>query len=449
MEKSKQWLDNSILFDARKASEYWALNRLSENLLDNMDLKDIDFKRSRKKVMLKAILLNLKVAQDQGKLVAYSRNKNDYRHHKRYGFLHFKYKLMIPLIDALEKDGYIRNWKINPGMYRLIADPKMARMQATDKFRQAMREISLERITLHQYDDPVLLKINGKLVNYEDNDITNLMREQLRAYALLVGHTPVKLYSFKDEEPAEGLVEYFPLSIGTSTAPSPSLSSTITKAFLGHRVICKTLECRLYRVFNKSFDQGGRFYGGEYQQMGKKTRSRILINGHLTVELDFSAMHLRMLYHVKGMECREDPYSIPGKPQEFRKLAKLASLIAINAKSPLGATMALNSEIKTDKKNQDLKNTMERIGTSAKEIMGAFRGAHPAIRKYLHSGYGVKLQNKDSMIAADILMHFTVKGIVCLCVHDSFIVEKKHEDELKQTMKEVYKNHMGFDCPIK
>lgn len=66
---------------------------------------------------------------------------------------------------------------------------------------------------------------------------------------------------------------------------------------------------KLYRVFNNnSFDQGGRFYGAFYQTMPKDLRKDILINGEPTVELDYAAHHVRIPYHLEGVDYREDPY---------------------------------------------------------------------------------------------------------------------------------------------
>ena len=73
-----------------------------------------------------------------------------------------------------------------------------------------------------------------------------------------------------------------------------------------------------------------------------------------------------------------------------------------------------------------------------------FESAHPTISKYFRSGKGIELQFKDSMIAEDILKHFTRQGKPCLCIHDSFIVEEFNKEELSVVMKEAYKTHLGF-----
>jgi hypothetical protein len=56
----------------------------------------------------------------------------------------------------------------------------------------------------------------------------------------------------------------------------------------------------LRRVFNRgSFEMGGRFYGGWWQNIPSAYRSVITINGYRTVEADYSQFHPNILYHLK------------------------------------------------------------------------------------------------------------------------------------------------------
>ena len=89
----------------------------------------------------------------------------------------------------------------------------------------------------------------------------------------------------------------------------------------------------LHRVFNevsKNFGMGGRFFEVFYQRLSECVRACIQINGNDTVEIDYSGMHLRMLYHRMGEDYRKDPYGF-SRARE-RKKYKLVSLISINAK---------------------------------------------------------------------------------------------------------------------
>jgi len=78
---------------------------------------------------------------------------------------------------------------------------------------------------------------------------------------------------------------------------------------IGSKILyCKRLQCKLYRVFNNgNFNYGGRFYGAEYQQLSGKERRSMLINGSKVVEADYSAFHIRMIYHLVGIDKKENP----------------------------------------------------------------------------------------------------------------------------------------------
>jgi hypothetical protein len=70
---------------------------------------------------------------------------------------------------------------------------------------------------------------------------------------------------------------------------------------------------RLYRVFNNgSFDEGGRFYGGWWQQVPGDKRKFITINGRTTFEYDYSYLHPAMLYAELGLPLADDAYEIEG-----------------------------------------------------------------------------------------------------------------------------------------
>lgn len=198
----------------------------------------------------------------------------------------------------------------------------------------------------------------------------------------------------------------------------------------------------LHRVFNrgsKAFDKGGRFYGPSYQGMGKDIRKSILINGHETVELDFSGLHIRMLYHDLKQELNEDPYLIGNN--SHRAEYKLVSLISINAKRQ-GAHIAVRDALKQGgfKIADDLKQVTA--------LMKNYQERHEPIKKFLFSGAGIDLQNKDSQIMEKILMRLHDQGICGLPIHDSVLVEKKYADLLYDIMMKAYEEVMDGFKPV-
>jgi len=65
--------------------------------------------RRRSREALKKVLMNLIYTEFTCGCVRYSRNKNDYSHHRRYGKLWFKYDRLIPIIDGLIELGYVES----------------------------------------------------------------------------------------------------------------------------------------------------------------------------------------------------------------------------------------------------------------------------------------------------------------------------------------------------
>ena len=102
---------------------------------------------------------------------------------------------------------------------------------------------------------------------------------------------------------------------------------------------------QLHRVFNDgSFSRGGRFYGALHLSLPRDLRPFILIDGQPTVELDYSGLHINMLYHMAGIDYLDDPYSAcEGKA--LRKVYKAVGLIAINAENDKKAYGAITDEL--------------------------------------------------------------------------------------------------------
>jgi len=195
----------------------------------------------------------------------------------------------------------------------------------------------------------------------------------------------------------------------------------------------------LHRVFNRnSFQYGGRAYGAIHQNLPKNMRPFIHINGEKTVEIDYSAYHILMLYNQEGIDYQDDPYSVC-EGLKMRAIYKSVGLISINAKNNKSAYGAIYDEFKEN--NIPLPN----IDKPLVHLVKTFRDAHKPIEQYLFSGIGLTLQNIDSHIMNAILMRLMDKGILGLSVYDSVIVAEQHEAFTKEVMTEEYKKIMGFN----
>jgi len=203
-----------------------------------------------------------------------------------------------------------------------------------------------------------------------------------------------------------------------------------------------------------------------YQGLGEQERAEITINGEPIIELDFSGLHPHLLYAKEGIQFSGDPYSLVFNNPRFRSFLKEALLSLLNAtgiwvqnkktktkwfvKAENVAQAGINQRMGYD---INLKQDLISNGISnAKDVIDTFKKAHKPIAHYFccDNEIGLKIMNLDAQIALDIVDHFAKQGIPILAVHDSFIVQHKHKDELELTMNDVYQKHTGgFRCPIK
>lgn len=190
---------------------------------------------------------------------------------------------------------------------------------------------------------------------------------------------------------------------------------------------------KLYRVFNnRTFDDGGRFYGAWWQMIPSASRRYITINWYTTAELDYSALQLNMLYALEGKSPPERSYELDGFPPDKRKLLKKTFFKLINAKKQM---------------REPSKGSLP-DGWSWDAILTGLMSLHEPVAKYFRSGIGIKLQRIDSDIAEKVMLTLLEDGIVALPVHDSFIVQDGAQRYLRDVMVSAYKERMGQEIEV-
>lgn len=217
------------------------------------------------------------------------------------------------------------------------------------------------------------------------------------------------------------------------------LKGQFTLNDIGIERLCFTLNREhIYRVFSrKSFKFNGRIYGALHQNLPKHMRPHIHINGEKTAEVDYSAHHIRMLYHKEGIDYTEDPYLVCGG-KNLRETYKVVGLIAINAKNERSAYGAIRDELSASG------IPLPKNDKPLVSLVKTFRDAHKQIAKYLFSDIGISLQNIDGEIMNNILMRLMNKGILGLSVFDSVIVAERYADVLREIMVAEYEKVMKF-----
>jgi hypothetical protein len=187
----------------------------------------------------------------------------------------------------------------------------------------------------------------------------------------------------------------------------------------------------LRRIFNGDWTRGGRFYGAFWQNMRSRDRRHLTIDGHRTAEVDYDQLHARMIYARANKRLQGDAYEIEGWN---RKIAKRAFFIVINAKTFLEAKGAVANLLV--EKGLDPKMSAS--------LIESMKARHHEVRKFFHSGCGLKLQNLDAQMAEYVLKVMVLKkGIPCLPIHDSFIVPATATPLLMRVMREAYERFVG------
>jgi hypothetical protein len=198
---------------------------------------------------------------------------------------------------------------------------------------------------------------------------------------------------------------------------------------------------QLVRIFSRgTLDKGGRFYRGWWLGVPSKHRPHIRINGSKTVEVDYSAMHIRILYAQAGIEysLNKDPYDLGlsdwlGKQDPRRKLIKQAFNALINDE---------DNVYTIDKTIQ------QRLNLTHTEFLDKIKSIHPKLYPLLQSDVGLKTQRLDSDIAEEVMLSFINEGITCLPIHDSFIVPAGYAWDLQQKLKEAFKKFVGVTTEV-
>jgi hypothetical protein len=373
--------------------------------------------RARLQAALGAVALDLFVAagDNPDQYLAYSRRNDDFTvARKRYVHPQVTPTAVRKVAALLEEGGYAdgkRGWfsQERGSGYR-------SRLRATDKLVSffAGRGVTLADVGVRE--DAEVIRLKGPaafrggqkpLVGYTDKPETERMRRDLLEWTEVANRHDIRPGG--DARDLDGRPEVDD-DYGTGEIVDP------------HRA-------RLYRVFNNNrWDAGGRFYGGWWLRLSSEARKRITIDGEPVVELDFKALHPRLAYHLVGqpLPLDDDPYDLG---PEWSRVARGDIKVAFNKLLAVGPGGR-------PKKPKDL--TLPR-GCSYPKLLKALEDKHRPIQGWLRAGRALELQRLDSIIAEKVMGYFTAAmERPVLPVHDSFIVAKRDEYKLGETMYLAY-----------
>lgn len=202
---------------------------------------------------------------------------------------------------------------------------------------------------------------------------------------------------------------------------------------------------RYKRVFNRSsFEKGGRFFC-PLQSIPKSFRRFITIDGQPTVTLDYSGMHIRMLYDRLGEKLEGDAYSteLHWKDSDMlRDALKTALLTMLNAKTEAAAARSMAKEMK----DGDL---VLQYGTKPTHLIAALKHRHPIIQQFFCSDAGIDLMREESNLSERIMLAFSRANKPLLNIHDGNLCKAEDKDMLKELMLSVYFDVYRNDAVIK
>ena len=412
-------LNHSVPFDVHRWSDYPEVNAAINHLFDVLkDKASLSAQEKKGKKTLKIIVINLLANWyiDPELYSGIHRGKSHYtKLPARYNKLFFKYDVTIKLLNALQKLGFIQHHLGKN--YHNKAKNRVTRIKATPRLIDLIQDFSIvEGMTERAPDTECIIlrdKVNGKKTNldYEDTSDTRTMREDLYKYNNLLRDMFISIPEAH--------------KVGIHTIGGTSTFITQNEKFVR-------------RIFNNnSWKEGGRYYGGWWQRIPKEWREKIRIWDLATTEVDYSGLHIVLLYALEGIDYWKvkgvDPYTIEGieQSERMRRLLKTVLLTAINSGTKQKAIKAVNWHIVT---NPEDFNWVKKEGLRIGDLIDSFAAGHQAIASYFFSAKGLNLQYFDSVIAEEVINYFRVKGIPILCIHDSFIIESSKKDVLEVVM---------------
>jgi hypothetical protein len=411
-------LQNSRLFDPYRWSTEPQVKAACTELQEILGLTDI-----RYVPYVRMVLLDLYCSwrTDPLQFISYSRRKARYGKRSRYARIKVGMTCLLKLIDTMKRPEY---GYIDHAVGVCYRDPVTnipyvsytSRMRATRKLIRLLvkHRVKLHIISRHPNEAVIYLRNKEK----EDVKFDSMPRDVERSEKVLIQYNNLlqKTYIDIDDEflTAAELDKMKKWDDQQSVEYSVDLS-----------------EKRVYRVFsNSNWNHNGRIFGAWWHSCPKQLRKYIILDGEPTVELDYSSIHILLLYAHLGTNFLDegtDAYTVDG--HDFRAAMKIVIMSAINAKPDIekdvaGETKAVQAAWKTliTKCNSARKDNGINSHELLYTMLEALKERHKPIAEFLSSGKGIELMKQDSDIAIELIKQHTSMNVPILTVHDSFIV---------------------------
>jgi len=389
-------LNDAQKIDFNMSLKSKGLNKLVSYLFDSVPNKQKHrTHRQHLRDSLRIILMNL-ISTDG--YISYKRDK----HAPEYKVKKYSAKNVCTVVDFLSSNEFIES---RPGyFFKQDGICKTSKIKCQKKLREMFDDYQVKQcdIQLKPQTDLIILRDNTKQsIPFIDTDFTLSAKENLKKVNGLLSRHSIIL---------------------------PSSRPLIHKA--------------MHRVFNTDFEHGGRFYGPEWQSLNEISRSRLEIDNAPVVELDFDNYHPTILYAQRGLEPNGDLYNLSGYSEDYRGLIKRITFMLLNTGDKEKTRKSVQWEI-------NRRNIKPPPGLSSiREMVDAVMVKHEAIADMFNKDIGKRLQRLDADISEDIFTYFSGQDVPILGVHDSFIIDAKNEEKLREVMKEVFFNKFKTVCHV-
>ena len=330
---------------------------------------------------------------------------NEFTEIRNKSYFNIGYQGWARTVRIFEKLGYLTIFR---GIHFEKLDKKyLTRLKVTDKFKELVNKFNLNYQDILKQTPPISLK------DSKDNEIkvinsktTNPIRKRIERYNNLILSSDIELPIDK--------IDY----------------DKRRKAWFANRTYTK-------HYLDRSYKSGGKYYGPYWQNLSKELRKEIKINGQQTVELDFNAMHLHLLYCKVNKKLSDyipegkDAYELPNRN---RKIVKTSFICCINNNcNKDNVNKVVGPEVAKKYPELFVKNT------SYRDILDELGSHHPEVRQFFYAQIGNEISNMESKVSDYIIGKLTRKNILVLNIHDSFIVSINYKDILLNTMIDAFK----------
>lgn len=182
-------------------------------------------------------------------------------------------------------------------------------------------------------------------------------------------------------------------------------------------------------------DQGGRLYGGFWQNLPRVRRPSIRIEGEPVTVLDYSSMFPRLAYAVVRVTPPDgDLYAIPGL-EEHRPAVKLL-MNAMFFDGHARSTWPKSAEVPQPER------------WKVAEMRRAILVHHPHLRPLFGQEVGHSLMHLESRIMMAVLEELTSRRIIGLGLHDGLVVPSSRASEVGRIMRDTALDITSATLPV-